>query len=220
VTEQEWLVCTDPSPMLRLLRGKVSDRKFRLFAVGCCRRIPSYVSDQWRKYEIEVAERLADGLASDVDGPARSADRRPAVLNGVSAIHAPQCGSAGSASAASVAAAWVAFSVEGITNSAWHQVYDREREDQIRLLHDVFANPFHGVSADDVYLTPTVTSLATAAYEVRILPSGQLDPQRLAVLADAVEESGCDNVDMLMHLRSPGLHVRGCWVVDLLLAKE
>jgi hypothetical protein len=216
VTEQEWLVCTDPTPMLRFLRGKVSDRKFRLFAVGCCRRIPSYASDPRNKYEIEMAERLADGLA----GLASKADRRPALLNGVSAIHAPQCGSAGSTSAASVATAWVAFSVEGTTNSAWQQAYDREREDQIRLLHDVFANPFRVVSLDAADLTPSVISLATAAYEERMLPSGQLDPQRLAVLADAVEESGCDNVDMLMHLRSPGPHIRGCWVVDLLLAKE
>ena len=40
------------------------------------------------------------------------------------------------------------------------------------------------------------------------------------ILADALEEAGCTNEDMLAHLRSPGLHVRGCWVVDLLLGKE
>ena len=61
--------------------------------------------------------------------------------------------------------------------------------------------------------------LATAAYEERILPAGTLDSDRLAVLADALEDAGCDNEDILSHLRGPGPHVRGCWVVDLLLGK-
>jgi hypothetical protein len=52
------------------------------------------------------------------------------------------------------------------------------------------------------------------------LPAGQLDPTRLAVLADAVEEAGCTDADLLGHLRGPGPHVRGCWAVDLLLGKE
>jgi hypothetical protein len=43
---------------------------------------------------------------------------------------------------------------------------------------------------------------------------------RLAVLADALEEAGCADADILSHLRGPGPHVRGCWVVDLLLGKE
>jgi predicted DNA-binding WGR domain protein len=65
-----------------------------------------------------------------------------------------------------------------------------------------------------------VLALAQAAYEERIMPSGELDPARLAVLSDALEEAGCDNPDILAHLRSLGPHVRGCWVVDLLLGKE
>jgi hypothetical protein len=47
-----------------------------------------------------------------------------------------------------------------------------------------------------------------------------LDPDRLAILADALEDAGCDNTDILSHLRGQGPHVRGCWVVDLLLGKE
>jgi hypothetical protein len=66
----------------------------------------------------------------------------------------------------------------------------------------------------------TIPKLAQAAYDDRELPSGHLDTKRLAILADALEEAGCTNEDVLAHLRGPGPHVRGCWVVDLLLAKE
>jgi hypothetical protein len=61
--------------------------------------------------------------------------------------------------------------------------------------------------------------LGQAAYDGRILPSGHLDLTRLAVLADALEEADCDNADILSHLRGPGPHVRGCWVVDLLTGR-
>ena len=64
-----------------------------------------------------------------------------------------------------------------------------------------------------------MVALARAAYDQRELPSGALDTTRLAVLADALEEAGCDQADLLTHLRGPGPHVRGCWVVDLILGK-
>ena len=64
-----------------------------------------------------------------------------------------------------------------------------------------------------------MVALAQAAYDQQLLPSGHLNPARLAVLADAVEEAGCDQTDLLAHLRGPGPHVRGCWAVDLLLGR-
>ncbi len=73
--------------------------------------------------------------------------------------------------------------------------------------------------SEPAWLTPTVTSLAIAAYEERSLPSGELDTARLAILADALEDAECDNTDILTHLRGPGPHVRGCWPVDLCLHK-
>jgi hypothetical protein len=94
------------------------------------------------------------------------------------------------------------------------------REIQSDCVRDIFGNPFRPVALDPAWRTPTVAGLATAAYEERTLPAGTLDPDRLAVLADALEETGCDNTDILSHLRGPGPHVRGCWVVDLLLGKE
>jgi hypothetical protein len=65
-----------------------------------------------------------------------------------------------------------------------------------------------------------VVRLAKAAYEERQLHKGTLDNNRLAVLADALEEAGCTNTDILNHCRQPGEHVRDCWVIDLLLGKS
>jgi hypothetical protein len=65
-----------------------------------------------------------------------------------------------------------------------------------------------------------VARLAEAIYEGRSLPAGTLDPARLAVLADALEDAGCADPDLLGHLRGPSPHVRGCWAVDLILGKE
>jgi hypothetical protein len=95
-----------------------------------------------------------------------------------------------------------------------------EADRQAALLREVFGNPFASVSINPGWLTPTVTSLANAAYEERSLPSGELDTVRLAVLADALEENGCQEAVILDHLRGPGPHVRGCWAVDLLTARE
>ena len=66
----------------------------------------------------------------------------------------------------------------------------------------------------------TVENLARTAYDERSLPAGYLDTDRLAVLADALEDAGCDNADIISHLRGPGPHVRGCWALDLVLDKK
>jgi hypothetical protein len=59
----------------------------------------------------------------------------------------------------------------------------------------------------------TVIKIAQAIYNERAF-------ERLPILADALEDAGCDNADILRHCREPGEHMRGCWVVDLLLGKS
>ena len=86
----------------------------------------------------------------------------------------------------------------------------------LRDLHD----PYHAITLDPALRTPVVVTLANAAYEARVLPAGEFDVQRLAVLSDALEEAGCADDVVLSHLRSPGPHVRGCWALDLILGKE
>ena len=90
----------------------------------------------------------------------------------------------------------------------------------ISLLREILGNPFRTVTVDPAWLTPTVRSLAEAAYDERRLPSGELDLARLAVLSDALEEGGCTSGNILSHLRSPDPHVRGCWALDLVMGKE
>lgn len=98
-----------------------------------------------------------------------------------------------------------------------------ERSANATLLRDIFGNPFRPVTLDRAWLAwngHTIPKLAQTIYDERDLPSGHLDAGRLAILADALEEAGCSNVDILSHCRSPAPHVRGCWVVDLLLGKK
>jgi len=95
----------------------------------------------------------------------------------------------------------------------------REKAWQVHLLRDLFGSPFGPPPALRAG-GGLIRGLAQAAYDERVLPEGTLNPDRLAVLADALEEAGCANANMLNHCRQPGVHVRGCWVVDLLLGKE
>jgi hypothetical protein len=83
---------------------------------------------------------------------------------------------------------------------------------QCDLLRDLIGNPFRPVAVASAWLTPTVRALAQGVYEERAF-------DRLPILADALEEAGCADPDLLGHLRGPGPHVRGCWPVDLLSAK-
>src|SRR5262249_48731329 len=91
---------------------------------------------------------------------------------------------------------------------------------QAALGRDIFGNPLRPGAAAPVWRTATVISLAQAAYNERLMPSVHLNPARLAILADALEEAGCTEQAILDHLRSPGPHVRGCWPVDHILGKE
>jgi hypothetical protein len=91
---------------------------------------------------------------------------------------------------------------------------------QCVLLRDIFGNPFHPVPIELACRTPSIVALAQAAYGNRISPARTFDPARLAMLADALEEAGCHDAYLLGHCRGPGPHVRGCWVVDIILGKS
>ncbi len=82
----------------------------------------------------------------------------------------------------------------------------------VPLLQDIFGNPFHKPSLDPAWLAwdnGLVRKLAQAIYDERAF-------ERLPILADALEDAGCADADLLNHCRQPGMHVRGCWVIDLL----
>lgn len=94
-----------------------------------------------------------------------------------------------------------------------HGARKDESSAQAAILRCIFGNPFRSVTLDLSWLTSNVTAIAQAIYDEPAF-------DRLPILADALEDAGCANQDILEHCRGPGPHVRGCWVVDLLLGKE
>jgi hypothetical protein len=219
MTEAEWNSCTDPQKMLEWLRnqGSLPERKARLFAVACCRRV-QYMLDQIGAEAIEVSERYSEGRATaaerdaaenlawwGADGLNYEADR---VWYAGWAAHSAVAGNAGEAVRLAVMA-------RGDNGEAMFQC---------SLLRDLFGPlPFYEVHIDAAWLQwndGIILRMATAIYEERQLPSGHLDAARLAVLADALEEASCTDEKILGHLRGPGRHVRGCWLIDLVLSKS
>jgi hypothetical protein len=82
-----------------------------------------------------------------------------------------------------------------------------------RWLCEVVGNPFQPVTFTPEWCTDDVKQLAYTMYD-----SGEFSA--MPILADALQDAGCDNDDILNHCRAPGVHVRGCWVLDLVLGKE
>jgi hypothetical protein len=224
MTRAQWLGCTDPAKMLHFLQGKTSERKLRLFAVACCRRIWDRMTERSSRHAVRIGERYADGKATFEEREAAfsAADRAfsaPLIQRGLATWHAadaarqaahPEMGGLadGTATAAAMAGA-------GSTGDFWGQ-YAGEQAHQCMLLRDIFGNSLPSVVIDPSWATSkagTVVRLAQAIYD-------QLAFDRLPRLADTLEEAGCDSADILAHCRSPGPHVRGCWVVDLMLGKN
>jgi hypothetical protein len=235
VKEEEWLASTDPHPMLIHLRTKQEHRscsgrrKLRLFGCGCGRRVLRLMSERGRGW-LEWGQRYAEGpMDREQRRQAGRQDFGP--VDGQRADHladmtawytlGPNEWMAAGAAARGAAAA--------IEIEAWHQRGDfrraraAERGEQARLLRDLFGNPFRpppSLSATvRTWNGGAVRRLAELAYAGRQLPSGHLDPGRLAVLADALEEAGLTDAGLLAHLRGPGPHCLGCHALDAILGK-
>jgi|SRR5579883_145827 len=94
----------------------------------------------------------------------------------------------------------------------YEQAFAAEQQTQCAILRDIVGNPFRRVAFDPLWFTSTVVALAQQMYDSR-------DFSAMPILADALQDAGCDNADILDHCRLPSEHVRGCWVVDALLGK-
>jgi hypothetical protein len=234
VTEAEWLACGEPWSLLAFLGGKASDRKRRLFACACCRRIWCLSSDpdtEWRR-AVEIAERYADGaepLAALRAVRVRDYRSEPeynplwSMWPAVASALLPVANAFATARAARVAAHNHALRQPAGVREAFERT-GGEQSAQAELLRDILGNPFRPASAcDPAWLARkvgAVAQLAQTAYDDRRLPKGTLEMANLVLLADALEDSGCTDTELLGHLRSPGPHVRGCWAVDLVLGKS
>jgi hypothetical protein len=240
MTPEEWRQSADVTAMLTSREGRVSERRLRLFAVACCWRVWPLLTDARSRKAVKVAARFADGLANerertdaylaartasdemdtiDRDGalgldfaPARQAAIAARNAVGVFRTASDLSLVASAAVRARRAAAASAALARRIPNpAAWIAAADAERSAQAALLRDL-VGPAR-LPALTPWRTPTVLSIARRAYEAR-------DALALAVLADALEDAGCDQREILTHCRQGGEHPRGCWVLDALLGKE
>jgi hypothetical protein len=215
--------------MLEFVRGKISDRKLRLFAAACCRRIWPLLVDARSRNAVEAAERCAEGRVAEEEWEIL---RREAVAAFQAAItpacqnaNAPRTAGCAGARAALLslwADAWeaaggaayqAANAARRAPDADFSAAYTEAGFAQAGLFRDVVGNPFHLVSLDPSWLTwndGTVPRIAQAIYNDR---SFHLMP----IMADALEDAGCMDGGILVHCRAPRDHVRGCWVLDLLL---
>jgi hypothetical protein len=241
MTEQQWLSSSNSFPMLDLLSaeaaaeqlglirasaepsrapmfplGSACQRKLRLFVCACARRIWHQLGHPANQEGVEVAERYADGEATDenlehVRESMRCGNLRASMVGYLACRE--------SRNIERYAASEAARAVEAVVGCGLATRREAERAALAELCRDLF-RPFRPVMIDPAWLmweSGLVGRLARAAYEERCLPEGALERERLAVLADALEDAGCTSGDLLEHLRGPGVHVRGCWAVDLLM---
>jgi hypothetical protein len=243
--EAEWLAATDPLPMLAFVRGRMSRRKLWLFGIGCCRCGWPDLTDERTRRAVDVAERFADGFAGSVE--LRSAYLGAFDVLRTSFPQAPRehwfnrlLGRR--TETAHVNASWLRrrrayvicrlidqmlaptppdedllwevrrVSVYAGTANNW-----QELNRQTTLLRCVAGNPFRPgppiEPAQKTWNGGTIGKLALGIYNSR-------DFDRLTLLADAFEDAGCTDAELLGHLRGPGPHVRGCWAVDLLIQRS
>jgi hypothetical protein len=234
MTEAEWLACAqpermtgwNPERMLAALRGRLSQRKMRLFACACGRAILWPRLPPGCRQAVEVVERFADGDAS-AEQLRAAADAAQALADGA--------GSESETAAASVvalaaAAVGLEDSLTRICRNTWFAVDESAGSQAVEaaarqcvLICDLLGNPFRPAPLDPGWLRHEggrVAQIAQAIYDDRELPAGTLDARRLGILADALEDAGCTEPAILEHLRGHGPHVRGCWVVDRLTLRE
>ena len=224
MTEAEWLVCPEPISMLESLGGTLSQRKLLRFSCACCRRIWKLLIRDCRRI-VEFVEAHADKCASGeaVQLAATRADEAFKSIKWSPLSSPPPNAMAAFAVRAMLTRTEASFfavephakfaidtasSAADATRNAF-----AERFDQAKLLRDIFGNPFRPVALDPAWLTEAAVGIARGIYDDRAF-------ERMPILADALQDAGCENADILTHCREAGVHVRGCWVVDLVLGKS
>jgi hypothetical protein len=209
VDETAWNTTSRPAELLGFLGARISDRQLRLYACACYRRIWDRLHVATRAV-VEVAEQLADGLADEedlnvaVDG-AWTWRSEPAPEAAWVASALPREGAERSAE-------WVAGFVGSQDPSRYQALAAEEQRAQCAMLRDVVGNPFRPIRAAPGWLTSEVVRLARAIYAERAF-------RRMGQLAEALVAAGCDREEILGHCLGTVHHVRGCWLLDLLLAR-
>jgi hypothetical protein len=206
MTEERWLQGANPLSLLTFIQNPGNRRKLRLLACAWVRADESLLGNGRLRDAIEEIERSADSLAGVAETAStleviREAAQAPALWRRHWALTA-------------------LASLGRVREEAWelfglHQCQEHWGE-LCRLLRELFGNPFRSTLILSSWLTwndGTVGKLA------RVLDAERRFDE-LGVLADALEDAGCDDAEILSHLRGPGPHVRGCWALDLILGKS
>jgi hypothetical protein len=213
MTQSEWLTSSDPHAKLEFLRGKVSDRKLRLFAVACCRGVWDLLEERSRQ-AVLIAEHFAEGNAPDADRnkaweAARIVPRAMREPDYENPFHPDQASAADMATHA-VGPSTGLIRVAGVTphlGAHRQPVLDLQRW----LVRCIFRYPLLRLTLNAT--SATATTLAQSVYSNRSF-------EQLPILADALEETGCSDAELLEHLRGSGPHTRGCWALDAVLGRE
>ena len=230
MTEAEWLATADPDIIHRplppldyqqmlkyvadryvaLRKRRLGDRKLRLFACECCRQHWELLSHEGQAAVIQ-AEEFAEGRLSrrELAAVRRAANAAGLGVNGYHRDYPARVVMEPVALSAAYHTANARLNLDHQRPLFPHESWGYHFE-LAALIRDIFGNPFRPVAFDPRWRTETAVALATGVYADRAF-------DRLPVLADALEEAGCDHPDVLAHCRGPGPHVRGCWVVDLVL---
>jgi hypothetical protein len=206
MTEAEWLACEDPDVMVDFLQSRalLSARKTRLFVVACCRIAWHLLTDRRSQQAVEVAERYAD---------------QNATRNELNAAYNLAWLAVQELGTPAAWRAWGSTSFEAW--DGWHVGWHHRAADdhelnaqQATILRDISGNSFRRAKCPQRWRTDTALSLARTMYEWR-------DFGAMPILADALQDAGCDNDNILHHCRdTSATHVRGGWVVDLVLGKK
>jgi len=204
--EVGWIQGGEFDQMLRFIRRRITERKLRLFAIA-------FVRQHWDMLEANAKD--AVGVVEDyIEGPGDARRLQHArKLAKYDYDHVDNSTSElvlWAAAQRNLAGAILRFATWDVeSDMSWAK----------EVLRDIAGNPFRPTTLDASIRTPLIQGLAHAAYDARQVPSGKLDPERLTVLADALEDAVCTDADLLGHLRGPGPHVRGCFAVDLCLGR-
>jgi hypothetical protein len=203
MTEEKWQTACEPHGMLEFLQnsGRTSQRKLRLFAVACSRRIWHCIDVPGRA-AVEAAEDFADGKVSAEE--LRAARLACQGAGGQAAWYAaatnPEIAARNAARSAQAGAAMLGVEVDEILAQA-------------KLLREIFGNPFRPSSVNPSRLNRDVVNLAQAIYDERAF-------DQMPDLAHELENAGCVSEEILRHFRVPVPHVRGCWALDLVLERD
>jgi hypothetical protein len=231
MNEVLWQAGTDVGAMITYVEGKVSDRKLRLFACACVRRYWGLLHYPRPREAVEMAERLAEGKASDAEIETMRQHAEMSAINAPMFEQPAYMAAAATLADAAIEAARTTQELcrQQAVREAAYEVIPGQDEARINaeasalecraqasLLREIVGNPFRPVAIEPSWLS---IGSGAAGSMAQLIDEEQRFVE-LPYLSDALMDAGCSEEALLSHLRHPAGHVRGCWALDALLGRE